>query len=416
MYKYFVILFVVLAGFSELWSFGESDTLAAHHDNLVKVYIDCGYCDMDFIQTEIQFVNYVIDRNNADVHVLRSRERTASNGRKHTLTFLGKNNFAGRNDTLKYITINDETEDEQRRKLVHYLELGLIPYAAQSDIAEHLSVKYDFKAIRIKPVDNWDHWVFRTSINGNFSGEQSVNSKNLSMNIRADRITEDWKVRIYSGANYNEQKFTLEDENLTSASRGQSGSIQVVKSIADHWSTGISAGVSSSSYANLKLYYNISPAIEYNLFPYSQSTHLELRFLYQFGYNYAQYYEPTIFDKMEEGSLGESMQIVLMVKKPWGTIHTYFTGSHYLRDLSKNRLQVHGELSLSLFDGFSLEFWGGYSRIRDQLSLPKREVTEDEILLRRRQLETQYNYWSSIGISYTFGSIYNNIVNPRFGN
>jgi len=38
----------------------------------------------------------------------------------------------------------------------------------------------------------------------------------------------------------------------------------------------------------------------------------------------------------------------------------------------------------------------------------------EEILLRRRELETSYYYYFSIGLSYTFGSIYNNVVNPRF--
>ncbi|MFO7924858.1 MAG: hypothetical protein R6U58_14325 [Bacteroidales bacterium] len=30
-------------------------------------------------------------------------------------------------------------------------------------------------------------------------------------------------------------------------------------------------------------------------------------------------------------------------------------------------------------------------------------------------LETQYMYFSSFGLTYTFGSIYSNVVNPRFG-
>jgi hypothetical protein len=53
--------------------------------------------------------------------------------------------------------------------------------------------------------------------------------------------------------------------------------------------------------------------------------------------------------------------------------------------------------------------------IHDQLSLPKEDIATEEILLQRKQLATQYQYWASIGFSYTFGSIYNNIVNPRFG-
>ena len=30
-------------------------------------------------------------------------------------------------------------------------------------------------------------------------------------------------------------------------------------------------------------------------------------------------------------------------------------------------------------------------------------------------LATNYNYRFSVGVSYTFGSIYSSIVNPRFG-
>ena len=54
--------------------------------------------------------------------------------------------------------------------------------------------------------------------------------------------------------------------------------------------------------------------------------------------------------------------------------------------------------------------------IHDQLSLQKSAVSQEEVILRRRQLEIQYSYWGSVGINYTFGSIYNNIVNSRFGN
>ncbi len=39
----------------------------------------------------------------------------------------------------------------------------------------------------------------------------------------------------------------------------------------------------------------------------------------------------------------------------------------------------------------------------------------EDILLQKKMLATNYNYRLSVGVSYTFGSIYSNIVNPRFG-
>ena len=53
--------------------------------------------------------------------------------------------------------------------------------------------------------------------------------------------------------------------------------------------------------------------------------------------------------------------------------------------------------------------------IHDQLSLIKGEATLEQVLLRRTMLETNYSYYFSFGLSYTFGSIYSNVVNPRFG-
>ena len=52
--------------------------------------------------------------------------------------------------------------------------------------------------------------------------------------------------------------------------------------------------------------------------------------------------------------------------------------------------------------------------MRDQLNIPARDLTDEEVLLRRRALETNYRWSFSFGITYQFGSIYNNVVNPRF--
>ncbi len=42
-------------------------------------------------------------------------------------------------------------------------------------------------------------------------------------------------------------------------------------------------------------------------------------------------------------------------------------------------------------------------------------VTDEDILLRRRELATSFRYFMSMGFSYTFGSRFANVVNPRFG-
>jgi hypothetical protein len=77
---------------------------------------------------------------------------------------------------------------------------------------------------------------------------------------------------------------------------------------------------------------------------------------------------------------------------------------------------LNNDLSLRLFKGLTLDLEGGLSIIHNQLSLAMQGASYEDILLRRQQLATQYQYWTNIGLSYTFGSVNNNVVNPRFGN
>jgi len=160
---------------------------------------------------------------------------------------------------------------------------------------------------------------------------------------------------------------------------------------------------------------NPAPAIEYNAFPYSQSTRRQLRFLYRLGYSYNDYIEETMYGKISESLWRGSLSVTLELKERWGEISTTLTGSHYLHDFNKNSLDIYSELSLRLFKGLRLSLWGGYSAIHDQLSLPRGAATQEEILLQRRELETTYRYFFSVGFSYSFGSIFSNVVNPRFG-
>jgi hypothetical protein len=90
-------------------------------------------------------------------------------------------------------------------------------------------------------------------------------------------------------------------------------------------------------------------------------------------------------------------------------------GSHYFHDIKKNRFRVSGELDFRIFKGLSLDIDASYSATRDQLSLPKEGATLEEILLRRKELASGYRFSTSIGLSFRFGSVFSNVVNPRFG-
>jgi len=78
-------------------------------------------------------------------------------------------------------------------------------------------------------------------------------------------------------------------------------------------------------------------------------------------------------------------------------------------------LQVEGQVSVRLAKGLSLGVQLEASRIRDQLFLLARGATAEEIFLRLRRLQSGYEYNVSLSVTYTFGSIFSSVVNPRFG-
>jgi hypothetical protein len=412
-----IAFMVIFTGIIEyLYPQGQDKDIDDLKKDAPKVYIDCRYCDIDYIRKEITFVNYVRDRKEADVHVLVTTQPTGSGGREYTLSFIGRGEFVDINSTLNFFTKKMDTEDEIRKKLVKTLEMGLVSFAANTPICDRISV--DFKD-EVKPTaveDKWDFWVFSLSATSLINGQSTTNMASIRGNFSANRVTPESKLRMGLSASYSENNFDIDGTTITSTSDSKNFDGLYVKSISDHWSVGGFLSLNSSTYRNIDLAVAPSPAVEYNFFPYSESTRRQLRCLYRLGYSFSNYTEETIFEKTKENLFYESLSLTLELKETWGTISTSLIGSHYFHDFSKNRLALSGDLSLRLIKGLSLNIFGSYSRIHDQLSLPKGGASYEEILLRRKELATEYSYFAYIGLSYTFGSIYSNVVNPRFGN
>lgn len=398
----------------------QSDSLKTLKNTAPKIYIDCSDCDIDFIKTEITFVNYVRDSKEAQVHILITTQETGGGGIEHTITFIGRQVYSGMEDTLKFFSKQSDSQDDIRRGIVRVLKMDLVRYVAKTSIADQLSISLAQPVEPTAVIDKWKSWVFSISMNGYFNGEKSRNYLSIWGSLSARRVTPDWKINLSLDGSYyeNNYEYKIDDTTVSSSSFSRSKSLNglMVKSIDDHWSAGVSGYVFSSTYSNIKRGFRFAPAIEYDLFPYSESTRRQLRFLYRVHYNFDRYIEETIFNKTSETLFDEALSITLELHQPWGSVNTTLEGSHYLHDFRKNEVALYGELSLRLFKGLSFDLSGSYSMIHDQLSLPKRGVTQEEILLQRRELATQYYYWGSFGLSYTFGSIYSNVVNPRFGN
>ncbi len=90
-------------------------------------------------------VDFVRDRQDADVHILVTAQNSNAGGLKAQLNFIGLRSFQGSSDTLTFFNDPTSTEDEQRKKLVRHLKLGLVTYIAKSTIADEIIISYTAK-------------------------------------------------------------------------------------------------------------------------------------------------------------------------------------------------------------------------------------------------------------------------------
>ena len=381
----------------------------------VRVYLDCGSCDLEYIKTEITFVNYVRDRLEAQVHVMVTTQATGGGGIEYTLTFMGQNDFKDANDVQKYFSTKTDTNDDVRRGLVKALKLGLMSYVGRTPIARRIAVDYTRPENAGPGRDRWDSWVFSLTGSGYFSGEESYMSRMANASFSANRITPKSKLRLGVSVDTEKQKYNIEDEIITGTKSSWDGSGLYVKSLGEHWSAGVFLEAESSLYSNIDFGISVAPAVEFNVFPYSQSTRRQLRALYTLTLNPVKYRETTVFGKTRETLFKESLSVTLDLREKWGTVSVSAEGSHYFHDFAKNRLDTFGIVNLRLYKGLSVFSFVGYSWIHDQISLLGREPTFEEILLRLRELPMNSNYFISVGFQFTFGSIFTNVINPRFG-
>jgi hypothetical protein len=370
----------------------------------------------DYIRKEIPYINYVRDIRDASVYILSTKQRTGAGGTEFTYFLVGQNQNSGMYDTLSFVSAPDATYEEIRLQEVNTIKLGLMRYIAKTPLAKYVQISFSEPISETVSTDKWNSWVFKTQLSGWFEGQQTYTSNNLYGRLTANRVTEEWKINLRTSYTYGIEKFKIDEETIRSKTNSKSLSALVVKSISDHWSYGGTIYLGSSIYNNLDRSIAVMPGIEYDIFPYSQSTRKQLRVLYSIGYNYFNYTDTTIYDKMEEGHAQHSINVAYSVVQKWGQIDLSSEYSNYLYDWSKNNLSAYITFNLRVIKGLQLNFSGGASVLHDQLGLAKSGVTTEDILLKKKELATQFQYWGNFGVSFTFGSIYNNVVNPRFGN
>jgi hypothetical protein len=389
----------------------------------LTVFLDCRAqgCDRNFFIQELPYVLWTQDRFDAEIHVLITQLETGSGGAGFTLELIGQQRFLGRADTLATTTAPNSTFDMQRRELTRVLKIGLGPYALRTTAGSRLALTYtaaagDSSAGRgVK--DPWNFWVYRASADGYGGAESQSTDYRIAGSLSAMRITEEWKIVFDSDYSYNALTFNPDvGPSQNFLNRQAEFEFALLRSITDHWSWGVGTGAEVDEFRNQKFVANAEIAAEYNFFPWKEATSRQLTAGFGLVAQRFDYRDTTIYGEISETRMAAKIQLASEVRQPWGSIFGGARHIRYLHDLNIYSAEVFAFMNFRISRGLSLNFGGSASKVNDQLYLPAGGLDPSEILTRQRALRTAYRLDLSAGFSFTFGSIFNTFVNPRFDN
>ncbi len=388
-------------------------------DRRLRVFLDCFDCHHDFLRTETTFVDFVRERTDADLHLIVTRTSTAGSGGEHTIEFIDLREMPPASHTLKTVTSVSDPDDVVRRQLASAVQVGLLRYAMRDEVPAglDLSVRMDQEEAATGGTmdDPWNAWVFSVRGSAWFNGERSRRELEAGGEVSADRITPDWKATFGASFEERRERFTVDEREVRVSRQERDFNALVVNGIGEHWSVGVRGELQSSTFENISLAMALAPAVEFNVFPYSVYTRRQLRLAYAAGAEHLRHYEETLFGKLRQTLPLHELSVAFDQTEPWGNVEARAEWRQYLNDLTLSRLETEARLSWRLARGFSLSGEVIASRIRDQISLPSRGATPEEVLLDLRELQSGYEYFFEVSLTYTFGSIFSAIVNPRFG-
>jgi hypothetical protein len=394
----------------------------------IRVFLDCNArnCDISFIKTELTWVDYVNDRFSSNVYVMITSLTTGGGGQKYQVIFSGQQEFAALAvDTLSYSRSGVDTDDEDRRKLLKTLRLGLTRFIARTNQWDKLNISFekgnaDGKENQTSSAkDKWNYWVFRIGANGSLSSSSNDDRKRINGNFSVNRTTEKNKTNISASARYSKSKFFDYDSAGNKIllqefiQRNNNAAANYIFAIAKKFSSGIFGGYSNGTFNNTKSSFYLKPAIEYSFFPYKDFNTRQLTLVYKAGVNRNKYSDTTQFNKIKEWLWEQNLSVNWSLTQKWGNLFFGAEWINYPNYFDKQNFDLFGFTEIRVVKGLSVNFFINYSHIEIQPYISKNEVDILEQIYGQRALSSSFEFSINLGLSYRFGSIFNNIVNPR---
>ena len=387
----------------------------------LRVYIDCkGFeCDESYIKSQINVVDFFNDNVAADAHVLITSQPSGG-GEQYQLIFYGQNQFQTYRDTLYFNTKLNSTGVEVREQLIHFIQLGLLPMVSKTIYAEtfRINMKIDTTVVPQKiPYDEWGYVVVNIGADGEYSADQNYTSSRAGGSFSFNRTTEKSRAYIGSFGSKYHSVYKYRDSSGTKEFKVNNNDYGLthyfVVSLGRRWGFGYLGRISSNSFLNFRTKSYFKLLWELNFFPYSDVNNRSFVIRYGADVTYFKYYDSTIYNKRKETLYGHEASAAINFYQKWGSFSTGMYYRSYLKDASLNSMGANIYWNIRITGGLSFYVSATGNIVHDQVYLPKGNATEQEVLTRRRQLQSTFDYYTSFGLNLRFGSKLNNFVNPR---
>jgi hypothetical protein len=385
----------------------------------LRLFLDCQHCDKTYLRSEVTVVDWVTDKEASDIHLIVTFQQTGAGGYQMSLDFIGRGPVEALTDRITYQNPPDISSEDSRAEMARMIQLGLVRYLVRAGRGRGLRLQMrqrgEGEITSLPTNDPWNFWVFQVKVDGQYDAESKENGTEIETEFNADRVTEDWKIDFRIKKTIDRNTYELDDgTEIKTRKDSWYGSGEIVRSLGPKWSFGLTSSWKGAETENIDLRIRVAPAIEYDVFPYAMAHRRRLILRYTLGINSYDYVEETVYGELKETRLDHRLQVAYRTKETWGDANLSGTAEAYASDLAQNRLSVKGGFDIRLAKGLSLNMSGSYSKVKNQITLPKGDASDEEVFLDLRDRATDYKAEMKFGLSYRFGSFLNSIVNPRF--
>ncbi|HEY0464149.1 MAG TPA: hypothetical protein VGC79_08075 [Polyangiaceae bacterium] len=395
----------------------------ARADRTPRLFISCAQeCFDSYLRQELSYFDVVRDRYLSDFTLVIARQPAANGGERFAVTLVrarsDPSHAPSPSPAQSFVALPGASVRDIRQQLLQALLRTLQVALAGTPHERVFELRIPARnGGTLSALDDpWHFWVVTPELLGYCEGASGYFSGEFVSALTLRRITEPSKLRLRGAYSRKLSSYRLEDgSQLSGDVYAWDARAIYAASIGEHWALGGALTGRGSEFENLKGHAHAGPLLEYNVFPYTQNASEQLRWVYQVGVWANSYFEENVAGRMHEARPYHALSLIADLNQAWGSLQWVGQLNSFLDASERYRVSVGIVSNIRLFKGLSFTSQGRAALVRDQISLRQRSITDPEIVLRTAQQATNYTFEVQFGLSFSFGSVYNTIVNPRFG-